>query len=67
VITAIIIYLSQEGYAFVGYHKYYDAHEGMWDRLAGGFSPYLSLILFAGLAALLAHLAYRGWSSKSSK
>ncbi|MFH2048413.1 MAG: oligopeptide transporter, OPT family [bacterium] len=49
------------------YAGYYDAHDGMWDRLAGGFSPYLSLILFAGLAALLAHLAYRGWSSKSSK
>ncbi len=67
------------GYAIIGvittfmiggwgdYAGYYDAHEGMWDRLAGDFSPYLSLILFAGLAALLAHLAYRGWSSKSSK
>jgi len=52
---------------WAGYANYYDSHDGMFEKLTGGFGPYLSLILFACLAALLAHLAYRGWNSKTSK
>ncbi|MBU8932429.1 MAG: oligopeptide transporter, OPT family [candidate division Zixibacteria bacterium] len=58
VVTAFMLGMSG------GYINYYDAHDGLWDRLSGSFSPYLSLLLFAGLAALLAHLAYNGLGKK---
>ena len=58
VITAFILGASGS------YMNFYDNHDSMFDRLSGSFSPYLSLILFALLTALLAHLAYKGMGRK---
>ncbi|MDF1545588.1 MAG: oligopeptide transporter, OPT family [bacterium] len=49
------------------YSEFYDAHDGMMITLTGAFGPWLSLIMFAGLTALMAHLAYRGFNSRDSK
>lgn len=46
------------------YADFYDGHDGMMRTLAGTFGPWLSLIMFFGLAALIGHLAYRGFKSK---
>lgn len=46
------------------YMDFYDAHDKVFDRLSGSFSPFLSLILFAVLAAILAYLAYNGMGKK---
>lgn len=39
---------------------YHDRYSGMWNSLTGDYGPYMALIMFGLLAALLAHLAYRG-------
>lgn len=49
---------------WAGYGEFYDAHDGMMITLTGWFGPWLSLIMFFGLAFLLGHLAYRGFKSK---
>ncbi len=46
------------------YERFYDAHDGMMLTLTGSFGPWLSLIMFAGLAGVLALLAYRGFGKK---
>ncbi|MEA1980349.1 MAG: oligopeptide transporter, OPT family [candidate division Zixibacteria bacterium] len=46
------------------YADFYDGHEGMMNTLSGAFGPWLSLIMFALMTAILAHLAYRGFKSK---
>ncbi|MCP4684801.1 MAG: oligopeptide transporter, OPT family, partial [bacterium] len=43
---------------------YYDAHYGMLNSLAGGFGPWLALILFGLLTATLGHMAFKGFGSK---
>lgn len=48
------------------YAAYYRSHEGMMETLTGSYGPAVSLIMFFGLAALLAHLAYRGFGKKKS-
>jgi len=40
------------------YADFSDAHEGMWNTLTGGVGPYLSLVLFALLAAVMWQRAY---------
>ncbi len=47
------------------YADFYDGHDGMMNTLSGAFGPWLSLIMFALMTAILAHLAYRGFKSKS--
>lgn len=47
------------------YADFYDSHDGMMNTLSGTFGPWLSLIMFATMAAILAHLAYRGFKSKT--
>ncbi len=46
------------------YETFYDRHEGMMNTLAGSYGPWLSLLCFFGLAAVLAHLAWRGFGKK---
>jgi putative OPT family oligopeptide transporter len=46
------------------YEHFYDSHDSMMSTLTGSFGPWLSLIMFFGLAALLGHLAYRGFKTK---
>ncbi len=46
------------------YGEFYDKHDGAMNTLTGSFGPWLSLIMFFGLAALLGHLAYRGFKKK---
>ncbi|MFQ5454448.1 MAG: OPT/YSL family transporter, partial [Candidatus Zixiibacteriota bacterium] len=46
------------------YEHFYDSHEGMMNTLTGSAGPWLSLIMFFGLAAVLGHLAYRGFGKK---
>ncbi|UCG62534.1 MAG: oligopeptide transporter, OPT family [Candidatus Zixiibacteriota bacterium] len=46
------------------YEAFYDRHDGMMDTLTGSFGPWLSLLCFFGLAAVLAHLAWRGFGKK---
>ncbi len=46
------------------YEAFYDNHDGMMATLTGSFGPWLSLICFFGLAAVLAHLAWRGFGKK---
>jgi membrane protein implicated in regulation of membrane protease activity len=50
---------------WVTYANFYDSHDGMMLTIAKGFGPWLSLIAFAALAAIVAHLAYRGFDKKS--
>ena len=51
--------------AFIpAYKDFYDAHEGAGMTIAGALGPWASLIMFFGLAALLGHLAYRGFKKK---
>ena len=50
--------------SWAGYREFYENHDGMMVTLTGAFGPWLSLILFFGLAAVLGHLAYRGFKSK---
>jgi putative OPT family oligopeptide transporter len=52
------------GVNLYSYADFYDAHDGMMITLTGAFGPYVSLICFAGLASLLAWMAYRGFSSR---
>jgi putative OPT family oligopeptide transporter len=40
------------------YSEFSDAHEGMWNTLTGDFGPYLSLLLFALVAAFMWRQAY---------
>ncbi|MEE8576051.1 MAG: oligopeptide transporter, OPT family [candidate division Zixibacteria bacterium] len=43
------------------YADYYDGHEGMMNTLTGSFGPWLSLMMFVGLALLLFKVAwYKG-------
>ncbi len=52
--------------AFIpSYKLFYDAHEGAEGTLSGAMGPWVSLAMFFGLAALLGHLAYRGFKKKS--
>ncbi|KAA3636671.1 MAG: oligopeptide transporter, OPT family [Calditrichaeota bacterium] len=46
------------------YANFYDSHDGAMRTLTGDYGPVVSLIAFFGLAALLAHLAYRGFKKK---
>jgi len=46
------------------YEHFYDAHDGMMATLTGSMGPWVSLVAFFGLAALLGHLAWRGFKSK---
>lgn len=46
------------------YADYYDNPHELYDSFTGAFGPWLSLIMFFGLAALLGHLAYRGFKEK---
>ena len=46
------------------YEHFYDSHDGMMRTLTGWFGPWLSLIMFFFMAAVLAHLAYRGFKKK---
>ena len=46
--------------AWSSYAEFYDRPED----LTGAYSPWVSLIMFAGLIALLGHLAYRGFKEK---
>ncbi len=48
------------------YMNFYDAHDGMWATVMGSFGPYLSLIMFAGLALLLWVLAHKGLDEKDA-
>ncbi len=43
------------------YAAFYDGHEGMMNTLTGAFGPWLALILFGGLIATLAHMAFKGF------
>ncbi len=56
VMVAFLIGLFESSYG-----KYYDAHDGMLTSLAGDIGPWLSIILFAGLAFVL----YRNMMGKS--
>ncbi len=47
-----------------GYAKFHDSYTGMMGTLSGSFGPWLSLLMFFGLAAVLAHLAYHGWGKQ---
>ena len=42
------------------FEHFYDAHEGMMKTVTGNFGPWLSLICFLCLAAVLGHLAWHG-------
>jgi uncharacterized oligopeptide transporter (OPT) family protein len=42
------------------YFNFYDEHGGMMDSLSGAFGPWLAIILFGLMAAILAHMAFRG-------
>ncbi|UCD63665.1 MAG: oligopeptide transporter, OPT family [Candidatus Zixiibacteriota bacterium] len=46
------------------YEQFYDSHDGMMATLTGAFGPWLSLVCFLGMAAVLGHLAWRGFGSK---
>lgn len=50
---------------WVTYANFYDSHDGMMITLTKGFGPWLSLLAFASLAAIVGHLAYRGFDKKS--
>jgi len=43
------------------YAVFYDGHEGMMNTLTGSYGPWLALAVFAGLIAILAHLAFKGF------
>lgn len=47
------------------YEHFYDSHDGMMSTLTGAYGPWLSLVCFFGLAAILGHLAWRGFGKKS--
>ncbi len=51
---------------WASYEHFYDAHDGMMATLTGAFGPWLSLIMFFGLAILMGWLAYRGFEKKGS-
>ena len=44
---------------------YYDSHYGMLGSLSGSFGPWLALVLFGGMMAILAHMAFKGFGSKT--
>ena len=46
------------------FEHFYDAHEGMMKTVTGNFGPWLSLICFLCLAAVLGHLAWHGSREK---
>lgn len=46
------------------YANYYDNPNPGFDSFTGAYGPIISLIMFFGLAALLGHLAYRGFKEK---
>ena len=46
------------------YEHFYDAHDGMMRTITGSFGPWVSLICFFGMAAVLGHLAWHGWKEK---
>ncbi len=48
--------------SWAAYAGYYDRHEGMMNSVSGSFGPWLALILFAGLAAVLFRSAMKGKS-----
>jgi len=50
-----------------GFAAYYDNHYGMMNSLSGSFGPWLALILFGCLAAILGHMAFRGLGLKGDK
>ena len=52
--------------SIVSYANFYDGHEGMMNTLSGSFGPWLSLIMFGVMMAILGHLAYRGFKSKDA-
>ncbi len=47
------------------FEHFYDAHEGMMKTVTGNFGPWLSLICFLGLAAVMGHLAWHGSEEKN--
>lgn len=46
------------------YAGFYDAHEGMWNTLAGSYGPWLSLAMFALIALILWNRAYGGFKKR---
>ena len=50
--------------SWTSYAGFYDSHDGMLATLAGSFGPWLSLILFAGLATTVGYFAYRGFKGR---
>ncbi len=46
------------------YREFFYAHEGFGSTLTGVYGPWVSLVMFFGLAALIGHLAYRGFKKK---
>ncbi|MBN1904289.1 MAG: oligopeptide transporter, OPT family [Deltaproteobacteria bacterium] len=42
------------------YELYYDAHDGMMATMTGSLGPWVSLVCFISLAAVLGHLAWHG-------
>jgi len=46
--------------SWAAYAEYYDKHEGMLNSVTGAFGPWLALLLFAGLAAVLFRSALKG-------
>jgi putative OPT family oligopeptide transporter len=42
------------------YAAFYDSHSEMLTTLTGGFGPWLALILFGGMMAIMAHMAFKG-------
>ncbi|MBN1907321.1 MAG: oligopeptide transporter, OPT family [Deltaproteobacteria bacterium] len=42
------------------YERYYDAHDGMMRTITGSLGPWISLVCFISLAAVLGHLAWHG-------
>ena len=49
---------------WTSYGDFYDAHDGAFATLTGEMGPWISIIMFFGLAALMGHLAYRGFKKK---
>ncbi len=50
--------------SWASYAGYYDNHYGMLNSLTGNFGPWLGLIMFAGMMAILTHMAFRGLKKK---
>jgi hypothetical protein len=42
-----------------GYRTFYNDHGGMMDSLSGNFGPWLAILLFGVMAAILAHIAFK--------